>query len=121
MQFAKWVYRVAGIYGLLFVVPLYFLEAQTGVNFPPPITHPEYYYGFAGVTLAWQIAFLIIARDPSRYRPLMLATVVEKYSYGLAALALFAQGRIVMAVLTFALIDLVLGTLFVIAYQKTRE
>lgn len=118
MKFAKWVYLVAGIYGVLLITPQYFLEARNAIDFPPPINHPEYYYGFIGVTLAWQIAFLLISRDPKRYHPLMLATVVEKFSYGSALLVLFAQGRIATTVLAFGLIDLVLGALFVISYRK---
>jgi ribonuclease Z len=35
---------------------------------PPPITHPGFYHGFATVTLAWQIAFILIARDSVRLR-----------------------------------------------------
>ena len=121
MKFAKWVYGVAGIYGLLIVTPLYFLETKTGIDYPPPINHPEYYYGFIGVVLAWQVAFLIIARDPKRYRPLMLATVIEKYSYGIALFLLYGQGRIVMTILILGIIDTVLGTLFALAYQKVGD
>lgn len=121
MKFAKWVYLVAGIYGLLIVTPLYFLETKMGIDYPPPINHPEYYYGFIGVVLAWQVAFLIIARDPKRYRPLMLATVIEKYSYGIALFVLYGQGRIGMTILSLGIIDTVLGTLFVIAYQKVGD
>ncbi len=118
MKFAKWVYLLAGIYGLLALLPQYFLEAKNGVDFPPPINHPEYYYGFIGVAVAWQIGFLIIAREPQRYRPLMIAAVVEKFSYGLATLALYRQGRLAGLILVTGLIDLTLGTLFAIAYQK---
>ena len=122
MKFAKTVYLIAGIYGLLVVVPQYFMERQNSITFPPPINHPEYYYGFIGVTVAWQIAFLIISRDPERYRPLMLATVVEKYTYVVAVLLLYAKGRITSVLIVApALIDLVLGTLFAIAYIKVKS
>ena len=119
VRFARWTYLVAGVYGLLVMVPQYFLESRNGVDFPPPINHPEYYYGFIGVAVAWQIAFLIISRDPQRYRPLMIAAVVEKYSYGFAVLILYAQGRIAVAVLVTGLIDLILGTLFAVSFKKT--
>lgn len=119
MKFAKWVYRVAGIYGLLIVPPLYFLETKTGIDYPPPINHPEYYYGFIGVVLAWQVAFLIIAHDPKRYRPLMLASVIEKYSYGLAVFVLYGQGRLALTIVILGMIDTLLGTLFVLSYHFT--
>jgi hypothetical protein len=121
MRLAKWTYLVAGVYGLIVMVPQYFLESTNGRNFPPPINHPEYYYGFIGVTVAWQIAFLIISRDPKRYRPLMFATVIEKYSYGFAILILYGQERVALPILVTACIDLILGTLFAIAYTKVGQ
>ncbi len=87
MKFARWTYLLAGIYGLLVLVPQYFLEEKNGMSNPPAINHPEYYYGFIGVGIAWQIAFLVISRDPQRYRPLMIVSVIEKYSYGIAVVA----------------------------------
>ena len=120
MRFAKWTYRVAGIYGLLVLVPQYFLESRNSINFPPAINHPEYYYGFIGVAVAWQIAFLIISTDPKRYRPLMIATLIEKYSYAFAVVVLYAQSRVADPVLATGLIDLILGTLFVIACKKSH-
>ena len=119
MNFAKWVLRIAGVLGLLIVVPFYFTEAQVGRDLPPAITHPEYYYGFLGVTLAWQIAFLIMATDPLRYRPLLLAALVEKGSYALAAFWLFALGRIPPVVLGAGVMDLTLGLFVVAAYVAT--
>lgn len=121
MNFATWVFRFAGVLGILIVVPFYFTEAQVGRDLPPAITHPEYYYGFLGVTLAWQVAFLIIASDPLRYRPLMVAAMVEKASYAIAAFWLFALGRIPAPVLGAGLMDLTLGLLFVAAYIATAQ
>jgi hypothetical protein len=41
-------------------------------NDPPAITHPGFYYGFVSVGLAWQVAFFVIARDPVRFRLMMI-------------------------------------------------
>jgi hypothetical protein len=120
MKFAKWTFLIAGIYGLLLVAPMVFMEQQMSQNFPPAINHPEYFYGFVIGTTAWQLVFLLIGRDPARYRALMLPAILEK-TYGIAALVLFAQGRIPAVVFGFCAIDLLLGVLFVIAYVKTRE
>jgi len=119
MSFARWVYRIAGIYGILCLAPFFFLEEKIGRDYPPAITHPEHYYGFVGVSLAWQIAFLIIAADPVRYRPLMAATLVEKGIFGIASIVLFTQQRAPGLVLGFGLTDLTLGVLFLIAYLRT--
>jgi hypothetical protein len=119
MTFPRRVFQVAAIYGLLVLVPQYFLEGKTGRDFPPAITHPEYFYGFIGVAVAWQLAFLVIARDPVRYRPLMPVAVVEKLAFGVPAIVLYATGRLSGQMLGAGLLDLTLGTLFVIAFIRT--
>ena len=93
MKFAKRVFLIAGVYGLIVVLPMYLLEDKTGRDFPPAITHPEYYYGFIGVTVAWQILFLILSKDPIRYRLMMIPAILEKASFGVAIIVLFLQER----------------------------
>jgi hypothetical protein len=72
-----------------------------------------------GLGLAWQVAFLFIATDPARYRPLMIPSVLEKFSYGAAVVVLVLQHRMHPSDMIFACTDLLLGALFVIAYVKT--
>ncbi|MCL4814430.1 MAG: hypothetical protein KJ061_18225 [Vicinamibacteraceae bacterium] len=119
MTFARRVFLVAGLYGLVVLLPQYFFEGRIAERTPPAITHPEYFYGFIGVALAWQIVFLLIARDPVRYRVMMVPSVLEKASFGFAAVALCVQGRLNGEMLAAGLIDLVLGTLFVVSYLRT--
>jgi len=119
LKFAKWVYRIAGIYGLLVLAPLFFLERVVSQTSPPAITHPEYYYGFAVTGVAWQLVFLVMSSDPRRFRTLIPVTWFEK-SWGLIAVILYVQGRISSQTLTLGLIDLLLGALFVCAYVTTR-
>ena len=121
MKFAKVVFWVAGIWGLLVITPLYFMFDLIGKNDPPAITHPGFYYGFVGGALAWQIAFLIIGVNPVRLRPMMIPSVVEKFTFGVAVVVLVTQGRMHRTDLVFAGTDLTLGVLFVAAYVKTRE
>lgn len=121
MRFAKLVFLVAGIYGLVVMLPQYFLEEKTGRDFPPPITHPEYYYGFIGVVVAWQVLFLFLSKNPARYRVMMIPAVLEKASFAIAVIVLFLQDRVAPVMLGFAIIDLILGALFVVAYVKTQN
>lgn len=93
-RFAKWVFLIAGIYGVLVVLPQYSLEARIARDSPPAITHPEYFYGFIGVALAWQVAFLLISRDVQRYRLMMLPAILEKVTFGAAAILLYVNGRV---------------------------
>jgi hypothetical protein len=119
MGFAKAVFWVAGIWGILVITPLYFMFDLISRKDPPAITHPGFYYGFVGLGFAWQIAFLAIAQDPVRFRPMMLPSIVEKFSYGIAVVVLVMQGRMHRTDLVFSGSDLLLGVLFVMAFVFT--
>ncbi len=119
MLFAKRVFTIAGIYGLLALVPMYFLEPKFAAPFDE-INHPEFYYGFIGVGAAFQLVFLVIAQDPARYRPLMQAAMVEKASFAVALIALFASHRLAAQTLPGGIVDAILCALFVAAYAKTK-
>ncbi len=121
VRFGHWVFLLAGIVGILEIVPLYFLEATLGRSQPPPIAHPEFYYGFVGVVLAWQIAFLIISRDPQRYVALMPTVFLEKLLYPVAVFSLYAQGRVHSQMLGGAALDLIWLALFVTVWLKLRR
>ena len=121
MKFARITFLVAGIYGLLVLTPLYFLEGQIGRQSPPPITHVEFFYGFAGVALAWQVVFLVIARDPVGYRPMMLPSILEKISYGIALLVLHQQQRIAASSFAIGMVDWVWAALFVVSFLRTQS
>lgn len=121
MLFAKRVFFWAGLYGIVILFPMYFLEAKLGQDFPPATNHPEQYYAFIGVALAWQFAFLMIARDPLRYRPLMLPAMAEKFLASGAVLWLFAINRVNATTLAPFLVDLILGVLFVMSYFRTVQ
>lgn len=121
MKFAQRLFLVAGIYGLIVLLPQYFLEAKNGRDFPPPINHPEYYYGFLGVAVAWQVLFLLMAKNPARYRAAMIPAVMEKLGFGVAVVALFLLGRVSsLLLLGFSIVDLIFAALFVVAYAKTN-
>lgn len=121
MKFAKIVFAVAGILGLVELTPLYFMFDVIGRRDPPPITHPGFYYGFIGVALAWQVAFIVISRDPVRLRPMMIPAVIEKLVYAVTFLALYLQSRIHPFDLAFGAVDLLFGILFVSAFFKTAS
>jgi hypothetical protein len=119
MSFARWLFRIAGIYGLVVLLPQYFMENSLSRNFPPPLTHPEHFYGFIGVALAWQVVFLLIARDFQRYRLLMLPAILEKVSFGGAVLVLYEQGRAAPLVACAGTIDLVFAACFIVAFRRS--
>ena len=121
MLFARRLFLFAAGYGFLALLPQYALLDKNGRDFPPPINHPEYYFGFIGVAVAWQAAFLVIARDPVRYRLLMLPAIGEKALFGIPAVVLFALGRLGTPMFAAGSVDLLLGVLFAVAFVRTPK
>lgn len=117
--FARRVFLVAGIYGIAVLAPQYLTEAGVGPELPS-VSRPELLYGFTGVALTWQFAFLLIARDVQRYRPLMLVAVLEKLSFGIPVVVLYLLDRTPAVTLAAGTLDLGLGALFVLAHRATR-
>lgn len=105
---------------LIVLLPQYFLERKFGDDYPPAISHPEFYCGFLAVTVVWQSADLLISRDPARFRPIVLLGVSAKTSFVAAAIVLSIQQRIAGAILTAALVDLLPAELFLAAWWKIR-
>jgi len=112
--FARRVFHWAAIYGVVTLVPLYFLP-------PPPGARIEINLGFIGLALVFQGVFWVISRDPRRFLPLMPLAMLEKLVFAVPALALFALGRLEGIVAMFAAIDVILAVLFVIAWRKTAS
>jgi O-antigen/teichoic acid export membrane protein len=121
VKFARILFYVAGTWGILVVTPLFFIFDQIAEKDPPPITHPLFYYGFAGVALAWQFVFLMIGSNPARFRPLMLVSILEKLGYFLPAVILYLHHRVHPADLFISFGDALLAVLFLIAYLKTSS
>ena len=118
MRFSKTIFLIAAIYGLIVPAPGFFAEKRFGAQFPPAITHPEFYYGFFGVALAWQVAFLIIAGDPLRFRAIIPAAILEKLGYGIATAALLAAGRLNPMLAASGMGDFLFVILFTICYAR---
>jgi hypothetical protein len=119
IKFAKIIFWIAAVWGFVILTPLYFIFDSIGRQDPPPITHPAFYYGFVGVALAWQIGFVVIARDPVRFRPMMIPAVVEKFGYGISLIVLYLHHRLHGVDVAFGGIDLLLGVLFLVAFART--
>lgn len=110
MNFARRVFLTSGIYGVAIMVPQFFLE--------PGGPNPELYYGFVGAVFAWQLASLIIARDPRRYRAIMLPSGLGKTIFGVAVFALWTAGRVPAFLLAFVAIDLGFAALFLESWRR---
>jgi hypothetical protein len=121
MRFARVVFIVAGVWGIAVLAPLWWLVDVTGREYHPSADGPQWFYGFVGVAFAWQVAFLVIGSNPSRFRPLMIAAILEKLGYVATLIVLYTRGRISAIDAQPAWPDLVLGLLFIAAFVKTRD
>jgi hypothetical protein len=114
MELARWIFLIAGLYGVLALTPA-FLTA------PPTGTAPEFYYGFLGLALVWQLAFFVIASDPARYRPLMPIAILEKLSFFATCLTLYFTGAMAVSpIFIGGMIDGVLMALFALAWLAAK-
>ena len=120
MRFARIVFVGAGVWGIVVLTPFYWLLDVTGRHYSPPTDYPQFFYGFFSVAMAWQIAFLIIGSSPTRFRPLMIPSMLEKFSYVMTLGVLYGQSRISATDAQAAVPDLLLGILFIVAFAKTR-
>ena len=120
MKFAKYTFLVAGIYGVLVLVPQYFLLEKNGQDFPPAITHAEYYYGFVGIALVFQLIFFVISTNPAKYRTLIGISILEKLVFAIPVAILYSRGVASSSILAAGMIDLLLGILFMVSFVKTR-
>ena len=121
MTFARWVFLIAGIWGIVVLTPLYWLQDVTGRVYAVPTESPQFFYGFFAVALTWQLAFLAIAWNPVRLRPFMILGVVEKISYVITLAVLHRQARISTDDAMAGIPDLLLGVLFIVAFVKTSH
>ena len=119
MKTARLIFTIAGIYGLIVLTPFLFMERMIAEATPGGLTHPEYYYGFLGAGLVMQLVYLIIGRDPVRYRPLMPIAAAAKLAFFVPVLILFLQERVPGPTLAFASVDALLAFAFLYAWRIT--
>jgi hypothetical protein len=120
MRLARIVFTFAGVWGVAVLTPLYWLVDVTGRRYGAPSDYPQFFYGFLSVAMAWQIGFLVIGSNPSRFRPLMIPSILEKCGHVSVLAVLYAKARISAADAQAAIPDLALGILFIAAFWMTR-
>jgi hypothetical protein len=116
---ASWLFRGAAIYGVILLLPVYFLERRVAAP-APRLPAPEYFYGFIGAALSFQLIYWLIGGDPRRYRALMPIAVVAKLSFWVPTAILWAIGRTATSTFVPTCGDLLLGIAFFVAWRSLR-
>lgn len=116
---ATWLFRGAAIYGLILLLPMYFLEKTVAAP-DPAFAHPEIYYGFVGAAAAWQLAYWVIGGDPVRYRAFMPLAVVAKLGFWFPTALLWLNGRTPTSTFLLTNGDLILGLAFLVAWRRLK-
>ncbi len=118
VKISRNIFRLSGIYGLLILIPQLFREssfATAGVS----LNHPEFFYGFFLVSLAFQVLFLIISTDPVKYRSVMLACFIEKGGHFTSCVLLFLNNRLATDMMIASSPDALMLCLFIYSYIIT--
>lgn len=119
MIFTRIVFCIAAIYGFILLIPMYFLMNSIDQKAPPAIGHPEFYYGFVGVTLPWQCVCVLIAVDPWRFQAVIPIAVLEKVIYSAPVVILYLMDKVQLTILGTALVDPIFAILFISEYLRT--
>ena len=108
MKFARWLFWIAGAFGLAAIYPLYHMPGTPT------------YYGLLATLIAWQAAFFVIGSNPKRYRWLMIPAVLEKALWMLTLVVLHTRGQTTgPALAANAATHGLLGSLFIVAFAIT--
>ena len=121
MKFARIVFTLAGVWGVVVLTPLYWLFDISGRQYAAPTAYPHFFYGFISVAMVWQVAFFVIGSNPARFRPLMIPAMLEKFTYVATLIVLNAQGRVTAADMMAAVPDSAVGLLFIAAWIRTAD
>jgi hypothetical protein len=115
MKLARWIFLIAGVFGLLSTVPLAFSAKMMGAR------QPEYYYGFVFLDICWQILYLFLASNPVRYRPIMIPAFLAKSSGTVALTWLYLLGRVSVQWVVIGVVEGVFALFFLAAHRATRS
>ena len=108
LRFARISFALAGVYGLAATLSLYFRA--------PLSPDTQWLHAFAGAAAATQLAYLLIASDPVRFRPVIPVGIVSKFSFAIPMTLLYARGAVGPDSFVFALIDYALAILFAVNF-----
>ena len=115
MKLAKWIFLIAGIFGLVTTIPLVFAEKMMSVQ------QPEFYYGFVFLDICLQVVYIIISTSPIRFRLMMIPAFLAKASGTIALTWLCLIGQVSLQWIAIGAVDGVFAILFLIGFFSTPK
>jgi len=106
-----------GVLGLLFLAAPYYVFDLCDVTRP---NHPGYVQFPAALLLIFGLMFLVIARDPAGNRNLIPYGILLKVAYSSVTIWYWVTTELPHIWKPFAVIDVVMGVLFIWAYVVLR-
>ena len=119
MKLARTTFRIAGVLGLLLLVPLAYSAGVDRQSALSAISGAGLFFaGYVFQYLCWQVLYLAISTDPLRYRPIMIPAFVSQVIGVRSPLWLYLYG--VRYWIPAVVVEAVLAILFLVAYWTTR-
>lgn len=119
MKFARTTYLVAGVFGLLLMIPIAYAAIFDASDTMPGLMPAGLtFYGAILQFAACQVLLLILASNPLRFRPMMIPAFLAEVVAPLNTAWLYFYGVQPWSAVT--VVFLLLAILFLVAYFRTR-
>lgn len=117
MKLGRWVFAGAGVYGLLLAIPFSFQAIVSSEGVLPNGSGAGMFL-LASILqhIVWQIGYLIISRDPVRYRLFMIPAILSMTIGALGSVWVYAYGITIGIPLAF--INVLFALLFIFVYWR---
>jgi hypothetical protein len=120
VRFARIVFVVAGVLGLLLLLPLAYSAVVDGQGILPGLGGAGMFFlGFVAQYMCWQILYLVLATNPVRYRPMMIPAFFAQAMGALYPQWLYLYGF--EPWVPVAAVEIALAILFLVAYWTTGQ
>ena len=118
MKFARWVFLAAGIFGLVLLIPLvYSVLFDRESILLGGASAGLFFYTSVFQYVCWQILYLVLAKDPLRYRPIMIPAFLAIAVTPFYPIWLYMYG--LRPWIPIIVINLIFALLFVLAFWLT--
>jgi hypothetical protein len=119
MRFARYVFLSAGVLGLLLAVWSVYTVVVYGQTTVPDVARTVglSFCGSFFLYVCWQVLYVMLSRDPSRYRPTMIVAFLAELAAPVCPAWLYLYG--IKLWIPIVVAHLALAALFLVAFWLT--